>query len=112
MSERFAAQLEARPKSAVDEWGDDPDYRAFAARMCEIVRKEIGWPSSNFVPDDPFRVVFWSYADDLESVEATIEIEDFVGFPIPDPQLERHYRGTFGAFVAELYALKNLAEPL
>lgn len=65
---RRAKALEAqmRERDAVPEgvWGDDPERRKVARDVCEVFREAFLWPNAHFIPEDPFRYVFFNVDTD------------------------------------------------
>lgn len=103
---RFFAQLESRPESVLGAWDDE--IQSFASEVCRIAQAEMGWPNARFVPEDPYRVVFWSFDDGLDLECAMQEIAERFGIPDFDVHdVERWLEGDLGTFVAEQFKRRN-----
>lgn len=100
--EKFMAQLASRPANTRHLW--EPGVRPLAALVCNIAQEEMGWASSNFIPDDPYRVVFWSFDDGLDLEWAMMKISDKTGVEIDlsGVEISTYVDGTLGEFVATL----------
>jgi hypothetical protein len=69
-------QLRNRSPGVMDHWGPDEETRRIFTVAADIMRKVFGWSSAYFIPDDPFRVLFWDYGMDLSVVEAACHLDE------------------------------------
>ncbi len=105
--EDLIRQLESRPDTGA-EW--EEDIRPFALTICELAREQMGWPNANFLPADPFSVVFWSYEDGLDLESAMLEIESGFGIKTTEDDLQKWMTTDLEAFVQDIEARKSLIE--
>jgi hypothetical protein len=74
--QNISEQLLKRQKSNVDIWGDDPIHGQVGQQICRIAKDVYDWPTDNFIPDDPFDIVFLMPWDDLELVEVSVLLQE------------------------------------
>ena len=68
-------QVKVRDKLDVRLYWTEDDW-PIALKLFDIVRDTMGWNPCLFIPEDPCRIVFWSYIDCMDGVEARRMIED------------------------------------
>lgn len=84
----LCAQLRARTVECLEEWGAEPRRKALAKDVSRILSAQLGWPSTLFLPRDPFEVLCWDHSahtiDDLRVESALLAIEKQVGTRLED----------------------------
>ena len=94
-------------QGAEREWSRELYDLQLAGLICEIAREEMCWRGSSFIPDDPLRVVLWSFNDGLDIDYAIQRIEEAARVEILDADLEQLWSQTLGDFVRYISERRN-----
>lgn len=97
----FRRQVAARPETCRDLWKRDEATRQARDRLFAILRDEMGWKATRFVPEDPCDIVFFDPSMDLKDVCAFLRIDERFG---RTPDASRLMRMNAGELVDELAA--------
>ena len=108
---QICAQLEERTTDCLVNWGDNPERQYFAAEVSRILKTNLKWPNSFFIPADPFEILCWdkeAYPIDMLTIEDVIqEIETSVGKRLPGSFWLASLSKPFGEVVDELLEAKK-----
>ena len=110
---RLMAQMRRRSPIPPDRWGPNPERYAFAGALAAIIREDIPWPNTHFIPEDPMRLVlfrldsqglFWDHME-IESIFHGLGM--MIGRPLSAEEINALYQGSFGDAVDRLWTIKK-----
>lgn len=102
-------QMKRRSASCLDLWGRDCERVRLAREISSVLKRQFGWPTECFIPDDPFEILMFERAFvDMPAAYAVLDIEDLC----PDVAFtESHWRWfltvTFGEVVDHLLGKRS-----
>lgn len=105
-------QMAVRETPVWEQFGPDPERRALAQRVGELVQEIFQWPQPHFIPEDSFHVALWGlygagWVDNLELEEFFLRMEDLLGIALDEGLLDELDGLRFDEAVGVFLALKQ-----
>lgn len=67
-------QLSLRDEDTIEQWPADVKIRRVVKLVSETIKECLGWPNSNFIPEDPCRLLLWDGTMELGEVRCMREL--------------------------------------
>ncbi len=108
-SEEFIARQAARPDSWRDQWPDDPCLTEIRDHLSPLLRRQYGFKTDAFLPDDGMMAIMAMGDEAVDPVETIMLVEEFFDIKITDEMMREIQRDdTYLNFVT---LVLNLAGP-
>jgi acyl carrier protein len=109
--EHLKREIRARPRPDPRIWGDDPHRILMGLLLCKKIQGVHEWPNDQFLPEDPFVIVMLIPWDDLEIMELALDLEEELGFDIPNAEVVSWVGTTLSGVVDRLMAMEKVRTP-
>lgn len=103
-------QLANRKDINLYDFYDDPLGAEAAVYLNKSIDENMGWDEYrciHFVPEDPVRIVMWSFSDALDETCVILQIENYIGREISQEELDKQSEGTLDDIVKFMVAEKQ-----
>jgi hypothetical protein len=102
----IVAQMEQRTADLSEFWNKFTwKELEIKQRISKILIEELGWPTSHFLPSDPFEIILWDGKGELGTVAAIDRIEKELGLiKRSEPEWKELATRTFGDVVQKIAA--------
>jgi hypothetical protein len=96
---QFRRQVAERRRDAIAPWQQGSESLALRESVAAIIQREMRWPNSLFIDEDPCSILFFDPLHHMDSTRAILYIEKAHG---RNSILEKISQITFGMLVAAL----------
>jgi hypothetical protein len=106
MFRSICSQIEERGDEVEALWGTDSRRLRAMQVVSAFIAKRMGWPSTRFIPQDPFWIVMWdrhsTAIDELAHEDVRVKMEAAFQTTIPRAQLAEWYSWSYGRVIDQL----------
>ena len=106
MFRSICRQIEERGDEVEALWGTDSRRLRAMQVVSALIAKQMAWPSTRFIPQDPFWIVMWdrhsTAIDELAHEDVRLKMEAAFQTTIPRAQLAEWYSWSYGRVIDQL----------